>query len=58
MSNQPAPKPHDPRAPHTTVDGLREQFNAAVSEPADSLAAEVEQLSRAHALLRDALQEG
>lgn len=58
MSNQPAPKPHDPRVPRTSVDELREQFHAVVSEPADSLAAEVEQLSRAHALLRDALQEG
>lgn len=58
VSSQAVPKPHDPRAPRTSVDELREQFNAALSEPTDGLAAEVEQLTRAHALLRDALQEG
>lgn len=51
-----APKPHDPRAPRVTAEELEEEFAAVLSEPADDLAAELEQLSKAHALLHQALQ--
>lgn len=53
-----APKPHDPRTPHVSVEELREQFNGMLAEPAETLAEEVAQLTRAHSLLHDALQAG
>lgn len=53
-----APKPHDPRTPHVSVEELREQFNGVLAEPAETLAEEVAQLTRAHSLLHDALQAG
>ena len=51
-----APKPHDPRAPRVTAEELGEEFAEVLSEPAGDLAAELEQLSKAHALLHQALQ--
>lgn len=53
-----APKPHDPRTPRVSVEELREQFNGMLAEPAETLAEEVAQLTRAHSLLHDALQAG
>ncbi|WP_154670152.1 hypothetical protein [Corynebacterium bouchesdurhonense] len=53
-----APKPHDPRAPHVGVDTLREEFNGLLGEHAETLSDEVALLTRAHALLHDALQAG
>lgn len=51
------PIPRDPRALHTDPS----QVDAAVAEilgqPVDGLAEEVEQLEKAHEVLRDALQE-
>lgn len=57
-SSSNAPKPHDPRVPRMSVDELDERFNAILAEPAETLADTAEQLDRAHAVLRDALQEG
>lgn len=56
MTTVTAPKPHDPRAPRVSVEDLREQVREVLSEPTEDLAAELEQLSKTHALLHNALQ--
>lgn len=58
VSKVAVPKPHDPRAPHVGVDTLREEFNGLLGEHAETLSDEVALLTRAHALLHDALQAG
>lgn len=53
----PAPKPRDPRAPRVSAEDLTRSVEAILAEPAEDLAAEADQLSRAHAVLHDALQD-
>lgn len=49
-------KPHDPnRVPDAAK--LKEKLQAILAEPTPNLNVELEQLSRAHAVLRDAMQE-
>lgn len=51
-----APKPRDPRLPVLSADEITAQFSAILDEPAGTLEDEVDQLTRAHAVLNDALQ--
>ncbi|MDK8663158.1 hypothetical protein [Corynebacterium coyleae] len=51
------PMPRDPRAPHTTPEEVTSQFEAILAEDTESLADEVDALTRAHAVLGHALQE-
>ncbi|MDO5031646.1 hypothetical protein [Corynebacterium sp.] len=51
-----AVKPHDPRAVPTPEE-VDAQVNEILSEPVASLAEEAAQLDKAHAVLRDVLQE-
>lgn len=51
------PMPRDPRAPYTTPDEVTAQFEEILAEDTDSLADEVDVLTRAHAVLGHALQE-
>ncbi|QYH19781.1 hypothetical protein JKI95_01035 [Corynebacterium aquatimens] len=56
-----APKPGDPRAPRFSTEDLADlqtRYEAILAAPADTLAEEADQLSRAHALLANALQGG
>lgn len=57
MSAMPAPKPRDPRAPRVSAEDLTRAVEAILAEPVEDLAAEADQLSRAHAVLHDALQD-
>lgn len=50
------PVPHDPRQPRVTPEEVAAQVNEILSEDAEDLAAEADQLSRAHAVLHEALQ--
>lgn len=52
-----APKPHDPRQLQTTPEQLEESLVGILREEPDDLAGEVEQLERAHEVLRRALQD-
>ena len=51
-----AVKPHDPRAV-LAPEALGASVAEILQEPADSLEEELNQLDRAHAVLRDALQD-
>lgn len=51
------PMPRDPRTPHTTPEEITSQFEAILAEDTESLADEVDALTRAHAVLGHALQE-
>lgn len=51
------PLPRDPRAPHTTPGEVTEKFEGILAEDTETLAQEVDVLTRAHAVLGEALQE-
>lgn len=51
-----APKPRDPRQPQRTAAEITEQFEAVLEEPAETIADEADVLTRAHAVLAEALQ--
>lgn len=51
------PLPRDPRAPHTTPAEVTEKFERILSEETATLSEEVDVLTRAHAVLGEALQE-
>lgn len=51
-----APLPRDPRRPSTTPEEVTAAVEAILSEPADTLKDEAEQLARAHDIVHRALQ--
>ena len=51
------PLPRDPRAPHATPAEVIEKFEGILSEETATLSEEVDVLTRAHAVLGEALQE-
>ena len=51
------PVPRDPRQIAVTPDELNQSIDEVLAEPAGDLEAQAEQLSKAHELLRAALQE-
>ena len=51
------PKPHDPNAPAITPDELADELAEVFSEQPADLAAEADQLERAHQVLQRGLQE-
>lgn len=53
----PAPIPRDPRAPKVSADEVTERVESILAEPTDGLAAEVDALTRAHAVLHEALSD-
>ena len=53
----PAPIPRDPRAPKVSADEVTERIESILAEPTDGLAAEVDALTRAHAVLHEALSD-
>ncbi|WP_291313518.1 hypothetical protein [Corynebacterium sp. UBA2622] len=53
-----APVPHDPRAPRIDGDTLSAQIRDILAEPSGSLREELDQLTRAHVVLHEALQKG
>lgn len=53
----PAPIPRDPRAPKVSADEVTERVETILAEPTDSLADEVDALTRAHAVLHEALSD-
>lgn len=53
----PAPIPRDPRQTRMSADEVTQRVDSILSEHTGDLAAEVDALTRAHAVLRDALNE-
>ena len=53
----PAPIPCDPRAPKVSAEEVTERVESILAEPTDGLAAEVDALTRAHAVLHEALSD-
>ncbi|MCG7296791.1 hypothetical protein NUW87_01850 [Corynebacterium pilbarense] len=53
----PAPIPRDPRAPKVSADEVTQRVESILAEPTDGLAAEVDALTRAHAVLHEALSD-
>ena len=53
----PAPIPRDPRAPKVSADEVTERVESILAEPTDGLAEEVDALTRAHAVLHEALSD-
>ena len=53
----PAPIPRDPRAPKVGADEVTQRIESILAEPTDGLAAEVDALTRAHAVLHEALSD-
>lgn len=53
----PTPIPRDPRAVRTTAEEVSDRIGAILAEPAADLAAEADALARAHAVLREALND-
>lgn len=53
----PAPIPRDPRAPKVSADEVTERVETILAEPTDGLADEVDALTRAHAVLHEALSD-
>ena len=53
----PAPIPRDPRAPKVSADEVTERVESILTEPTDGLATEVDALTRAHAVLHEALSD-
>ena len=53
----PAPIPRDPRAPKVSADEVTQRVESILAVPTDGLAAEVDALTRAHAVLHEALSE-
>lgn len=53
----PAPIPRDPRAAKMSADEVSQRVEAILAEPTEGLAAEVDALARAHAVLHEALTE-
>ena len=53
----PAPIPRDPRAPKVSAGEVTERVESILAEPTDGLAAEVDALTRAHAVLHEALSD-
>lgn len=50
------PKPRDPRRPQLTAEEITQQVELILGETVGSLEEEVDQLTRAHAVLHAALQ--
>lgn len=53
----PAPIPRDPRAPKVSAEEVTERVESILAEPTDGLAEEVDALTRAHAVLHEALSD-
>ena len=53
----PAPIPRDPRAPKVSADEVTQRVTSILAEPTDNLADEVDALTRAHAVLHEALSD-
>lgn len=53
----PTPIPRGPRAVRTTAEEVSDRIAAILAEPAADLAAEADALARAHAVLREALND-
>ena len=53
----PTPIPRDPRAVRITAEEVSDRIAAILAEPAADLAAEADALARAHAVLREALND-
>lgn len=53
----PAPIPRDPRAPKVSAEEVTRRVEDILAEPTDDLAAEVDALTRAHAVLNEALAD-
>ncbi|MCG7289158.1 MULTISPECIES: hypothetical protein [unclassified Corynebacterium] len=53
----PAPIPRDPRAPKVSAEEVTERVESILAEPTEGLAAEVDALTRAHAVLHEALSD-
>lgn len=53
----PTPIPRDPRAVRVTAGEVSDRIAAILAEPASDLAAEADALARAHAVLREALND-
>ena len=57
MPMSPAPIPRDPRAPKVSADEVTQRVTSILAEPTDNLADEVDALTRAHAVLHEALSD-
>lgn len=55
---QSAPKPRDPRQLTVTAEEITSQVDTILAEDAATLQEEVDLLTRAHAVLNEALQRG
>ena len=53
----PMPIPRDPRAVRITAEEVTDRISAILAEPAADLVAEADALARAHAVLREALND-
>ena len=53
----PAPIPRDPRAPQVSAEEVTQRVESILAEATDGLAAEVDALTRAHAVLHEALSD-
>lgn len=53
----PAPIPRDPRAAKVSAEEVTQRVEAILAEPTDDLVSEVDALTRAHAVLHEALSE-
>ena len=52
-----APIPRDPRGPRTTPEDVTRRIGEILAEPAGTLEAQADQLSRAHMVLSEALND-
>lgn len=53
----PAPIPRDPRATKVSAEEVTQRVESILAEATDGLAAEVDALTRAHAVLHEALSD-